>query len=215
MSELQLPHSLEAERAILGAILLDNAALGPAQANLKAEDFFLNQHRLIFRAMCALARSSVAIDTVLLMDWLAQHNQLDEAGGAAYLSQLPDGLPRATNTEHYAQIIKIKAQARKLMYQFQEGSKRLSEANGDLSQVVQRVAQDIAIHSAHIREGFGQKESARLFRTAADLAEESNAPDFVVEPYILAGAITELVAKIKAGKTTYTLGEIVAQAIQK
>jgi len=211
MSGRPLPHSLEAERAILGAILLDNAALDRAQGNLKADDFFLNQHRLIFRAMCALAKSSVAIDTVLLMDWLAQHNQLDDAGGVGYLSQLPDGLPRVTNVEHYAQIVKTKAQARQLVYQRQSDIDRILTANGDLRQVLQ----DIAIHSAHIGEEFGQKESAKLFRTAADLAEESNAPEFVVKPYLLAGAITELVAKIKAGKTTYTLGEIVAQALQK
>ncbi|HMD42499.1 MAG TPA: hypothetical protein VKH45_05455 [Candidatus Acidoferrum sp.] len=58
-------------------------------------------------------------------------------------------------------------------------------------------------------------QSSSLFRTAADLVEESSVAAFIVKPYILAGAVTELVAKIKAGKTTYVLGEIVRLALDK
>jgi hypothetical protein len=71
-------------------------------------------------------------------------------------------------------------------------------------------------HASPVRvdTGFGQNKSV-LFRMAADLAEESSVPEFVVTPYVIRGAITDLVAKIKTGKTTFALGEIVAQALKQ
>ena len=207
---LPLPHNLDAERAILGAVLLDDTVLERASENLTAGDFFDEKHRKTFLAMCELAQSHSAIDTVLLVEWFRQRGELEAVGGAAYLSQLPDGLPRATNVGHYAEIVKTKARARSIIYQRQADIDRLLGANGDLGAVIL----EIANHSAHIGMEFGQKESA-LFRTAADLAEESNAPEFVVKPYLLRGAVTDLVAKIKAGKTTFALGEMVAKALQQ
>jgi hypothetical protein len=107
-----LPHSLNAERAILGAILLDNRALQVASEELQTEDFFLPQHRVIFPAMAAIEQSGVVIDTVLLMNHLEKAGRLEEAGGAPYLSQLPDGLPCVSNVRHYARIVRKKAQLR-------------------------------------------------------------------------------------------------------
>jgi hypothetical protein len=99
--------------------------------------------------------------------------------------------------------------ARRVIYQYSLGVDKLLTANGDLSAVLRE------IHSSHIGMEFEKKQSGTLFRTAADLVEESNPAEFVVKPYVLAGAVTELVAKIKAGKTTYALGEIVRQALAR
>ena len=114
--ERPLPHNIEAERSILGAVLLDNHALNPAVERLRTEDFFLSQHRHIYECMIQLGERREAIDTVTLMEHLSRSGRLESAGGVAYLSQLADGLPRVTNVEHYARIVKEKAVLRSLIY---------------------------------------------------------------------------------------------------
>ena len=114
--ERPLPHNIEAERSILGAVLLDNQALNPAIERLRTEDFFLSQHRHIYECMIQLGERREAIDTVTLMEHLSRSGRLESAGGVAYLSQLADGLPRVSNVEHYARIVKEKAVLRSLIY---------------------------------------------------------------------------------------------------
>jgi replicative DNA helicase len=114
--ERPLPHNIEAERSILGAVLLDNHALNAAVEKLRADDFFLPQHRHIFEGMVQLGERQQAIDTVTLMEDLSRSGRLDAAGGVPYLSQLADGLPRVMNVEHYARIVKEKAILRGLIF---------------------------------------------------------------------------------------------------
>jgi hypothetical protein len=113
--EKPLPHNSEAERAILGAVLLDNTALERALHSCAAGDFFLPQHKWIIRAMCELAKAAQPIDSVTLMETLARENALDAAGGVPYISQLADGLPRVTNVEHYGKIVAEKAVLRRII----------------------------------------------------------------------------------------------------
>src|SRR5579872_2589825 len=114
--ERPLPHNIEAERSILGAVLLDNHALNTAVERLRSDDFFLSQHRHIFECMIHLGEKRHGIDTVTLMEDLSRNGRLEPAGGVAYLSQLADGIPRVTNVEHYARIVKEKAILRSLIY---------------------------------------------------------------------------------------------------
>lgn len=114
--ERPLPQNLEAERSILGAVLLDNHALNAAVQVLRSEDFFLSQHRHIFERMVRLSEKQQAIDTITLMEDLARRGELEAAGGVAYLSQLADGLPRVTNVDHYARIVKEKSILRGLIH---------------------------------------------------------------------------------------------------
>ncbi|MGH9682059.1 MAG: replicative DNA helicase [Candidatus Acidiferrales bacterium] len=114
--ERPLPHHLEAERSILGAILLDNHALNAAVEKIRSEDFFLPQHRHIFERMVQLAEKQQPIDTVTLMEDLEGEGKLESAGGVAYIAQLSDGVPRISNIEHYARIVKEKAVLRNLIH---------------------------------------------------------------------------------------------------
>ncbi|HTW25450.1 MAG TPA: replicative DNA helicase [Candidatus Baltobacteraceae bacterium] len=114
--ERPLPQNIEAERSILGAVLLDNHALNAAVQILKSEDFFLSQHRHIFERMVQLSEKQLAIDTITLMEDLNRRGELEAAGGVAYLSSLADGLPRVTNVEHYSRIVKEKAVLRNLIH---------------------------------------------------------------------------------------------------
>src|SRR5256884_1112906 len=114
--EKPLPNNLEAERSVLGAILLDNHALNAAIETLRPEDFFLDQHRRVFTHMIALGESQQAIDLVTLTDELHCKGELEASGGAPYLASLADGMPRVSNIEHYARIVKEKAILRNLIH---------------------------------------------------------------------------------------------------
>jgi replicative DNA helicase len=116
LSERTLPHNLEAERSVLGAILLHNDAFNLAAEVIDSGDFFRDAHRRIFERMVKLSERSNAIDLVTLKDELSRSGELDEVGGPAYIAALVDGVPRSMNVEHYARIIKEKATLRNLIF---------------------------------------------------------------------------------------------------
>jgi replicative DNA helicase len=136
--ERPLPNNLEAERSILGAILLDNHALNAAVEKIRSEDFFLSQHRQIFERMIQLGEKQQAIDVVTLMDDLSRRGELEAAGGIAYLSQLADGLPRVTNVEHYARIVKEKAVLRSLIFSASAIQEQALAAGDDADVILDR-----------------------------------------------------------------------------
>ena len=103
-----LPASIEAERAILGAILLDNFAYNQAAESLHAEDFSLDSHRRIYLRMMELAETGRPIDFVTLTEQLGQHKEIEAVGGVVYVTSLTDGLPRVKNIEQYVKIVKDK-----------------------------------------------------------------------------------------------------------
>src|SRR6476661_10694578 len=114
--EKPLPNNLDAERSVLGAILLDNNALNVAIENLRPEDFFHEHHRRVFTQMIALGESQQAIDLVTLTEELHRKGDLEASGGAPYLAALADGMPKVSNVEHYARIVKEKAILRNLIH---------------------------------------------------------------------------------------------------
>jgi replicative DNA helicase len=136
--ERPLPHNLEAERSILGAILLDNFALNAAVEKVKSDDFFLPQHRQIFERMVQLGEKQQAIDIVTLMEDLSRRGELESAGGIAYLSQLADGLPRVTNVDHYARIVKEKAVLRSLIHSASAIQEQALAASEDADVILDR-----------------------------------------------------------------------------
>jgi replicative DNA helicase len=115
-AERTLPHNLEAERSVLGAILVHNDAFNEAAQVIDAQDFYRDAHRRIFDSMVALNERHQAIDFVTLKEELSRGGDLDEVGGPAYVASLADGVPRATNVEYYARIVKEKSTLRNLIY---------------------------------------------------------------------------------------------------
>ena len=115
-AERTLPHNLEAERSVLGSILVHNDAFNLAAQVIDSQDFYRDAHRRIFDRMVALNERHDAIDFVTLKEELARAGELDEVGGPAYVASLADGVPRATNVEYYARIVKEKATLRNLIY---------------------------------------------------------------------------------------------------
>jgi DNA-binding MarR family transcriptional regulator len=109
------PQNPEAERMILGAVLLDNKALAGALKHISSGDFFSTTNQKIFRRMVQLAESGNPIDIVTLNDALQASGELRDAQEIAYIAGLPDGLPRVSNVEHHAQIVRRTASLRRLM----------------------------------------------------------------------------------------------------
>jgi len=112
ISAQSLPANIEAERSILGAILLDNLAYNQAAEHLKPEDFLLDSHRRIYSRMMDLAESSRAIDHLTLAEELQRHAEFEPIGGYAYISGLLDGVPDRPSIEHYIKIVRDKAMLR-------------------------------------------------------------------------------------------------------
>jgi replicative DNA helicase len=110
-----LPASVEAERSILGAILLDNHSYNEAAEKLRSDDFSLDSHRRIFSRMAELIDAHRAIDIVTLTEELSRRKEVEAVGGVAYLASLTEGLPRRPSIEEYVRIVKDKSLARQLI----------------------------------------------------------------------------------------------------
>ncbi len=110
-----LPANVEAERSILGAILLDNFAYNQAAEHLRIEDFSLDSHRRIYSRMVDLAESSRPIDMITLIEELDRHKDLQAIGDVPYVSSLLEGVPDRPSIEHYVKIVRDKALLRGLI----------------------------------------------------------------------------------------------------
>jgi replicative DNA helicase len=110
-----LPANVDAEKTILGAILLDNAAHSEAAERLEPDDFSLDSHRRIYMRMSELIDGQRAVDIVTLANELARYKEVESVGGVAYLASLTEGLPRRPVIEEYIRIVKDKSLLRKLM----------------------------------------------------------------------------------------------------
>jgi replicative DNA helicase len=113
--ERGLPASIESERLILGAILLDNHAYNEAAEKLRAEDFALDSHQRIFARMANLIDAGRAVDIVTLTEELARRKEVEAVGGVAYLASLIEGLPHRLSIEDYVRIVKDKSLLRQLI----------------------------------------------------------------------------------------------------
>lgn len=110
-----LPHSIEAERAVLGGLMLDNDAWQVITERLNEDDFYRPEHSVIFRAFSALANRGAPFDVLTLSDSLKQQNQLQAASGEAYLFELAKNTPTAANILAYADIVRERSILRKLV----------------------------------------------------------------------------------------------------
>jgi len=152
--EKPLPNNLDAERSVLGAILLDNNALNAAIENLRPEDFFLDQHRRVFNQMIALGEAQQAIDLITLTEELHRRGDLEASGAAPYLASLADGMPKVSNIEHYARIVKEKALLRNLIHASHNIQQRAFEGEDGADAILDNAESSIlALAEDRIRAG--------------------------------------------------------------
>jgi len=118
--EKGLPVNLDAERYVLGSILIDETAYVQVAGILESEDFSLEKHRRIFLRMNELHERGERIDRVTLANELIRHNQLESVDGISYLVSLDDGLPAIANLESYVRIVKEKSLLRRIIFASQK-----------------------------------------------------------------------------------------------
>ena len=109
------PQNLEAEQAVLGAILMDCRALDRVSPTLKPDCFYKDAHNYLYSAMLNLHCGGEPVDTVTLTNLLEKHGKLEKAGGAYYITGLVESLPSAANVEHYAEIVREKWISREII----------------------------------------------------------------------------------------------------
>jgi DnaB-like helicase N terminal domain len=198
-----LPHNLEAERALLGAILVDNGVFSTAADIVTEATFFRMAHGQIFGALAAVITRGEAADLVTVKDELDRRGELEDVGGPAYVASLIDGVPRSTNVEHYAQIVKEKAALRALIV-----TARRLEDSAHEGQAVEHLATtavaDIETTRQRLAGAQGNARAGR-FRTAREVCRGRTAPPILLAPYLVEGTILSFVGKIKDGKTSNAL----------
>lgn len=158
------PHSIEAERSVLGGVFLKPESLVILVDMLKEDDFYLPAHRLIFTAFTELFAKSVPTDLITVAEYLRSQSQLEEVGGAAYLGELASSVFSAANAEHHATIVRDKAMIRSLIgscagiiASSYDPSREVKELLGESEQAILSIS---------------QRGSGRAYKSAAELTRK-------------------------------------------
>lgn len=160
-----LPSNVEAERSILGAILLDNFAYNQAAEHLRTQDFSLDSHRRIYARMVDLAESSRPIDMITLIEELERHKELQAIGDVGYVSSLVEGVPERPSIEHYVRIVRDKALLRGLISAANTAIARASEQSD--------TADDVLSDAEAAIFQLSEKRIGRGFMGVQDIVRES------------------------------------------
>ena len=159
------PHSIEAEEAVLGGILLDNTALDRAIELVIPEDFYREAHRKIMRVAIDLSERHEPVDLVTLADALRSRNELQDIGGASYLAELAERVPTAANVAYYARIVKDKAVLRSLIETSTEIAMRSYEAPADVEHFLDQ--------AEHLIFALSERKTRPSFFRVRDIVIES------------------------------------------
>ncbi len=149
------PQNIEAEQAILGAILLDNSALNKVLEIIHADDFYRESHKRIFNAILDLSERSETIDLITITEHLRKKGELEAAGGAAFLSALVNSIPTAANVRQHSKIVHEKALLRNLIQIATDIVTRSYEESGRVEEMLDQAEQTIfAISEKKVRPSF-------------------------------------------------------------
>lgn len=155
MLERPLPHSAEGERAILGAIILDNSLVNQAIELLKAEDFYVRAHQFVFRGMISLSERGAEINPILLGEELRREGVLEQVGGIAFISELTYGMPHFANVAAYAKMVNGKSVMRQLVKVANKITSEALEEEDEPEVILDHAEQMIfALADARTRQGF-------------------------------------------------------------
>ncbi len=130
------PQNIEAEQSVLGAVLLDNEAIATAIEHLTSSDFYRDSHKKIFVSMLDLYEKNEPIDLITLTEQLNRKEQLEEIGGASYLSSIVNLVPTSANIRYHAKIVKEKAILRNLITTSTEIITSCYDAEGDVNELL-------------------------------------------------------------------------------
>ncbi len=146
-----LPHNIEAEKSVLGSMLIDDDAIGLAVEIIDESWFYDDAHRKIYRAIVELYSAHKNVDLVTLSDKLKNDGQLEEVGGVSYISEIIDFVPTSANVEYYANIVKEKGLLRKLIHNATKIITESYQASGNVDEVVD-CAERLIFEVAELRQ---------------------------------------------------------------
>jgi len=171
-----LPHNDEAERVLLGSMLLDSANIAEVMEQVALDSFYRRGHQLIYKAIVSLSERSQEVDPVLAAEELATAGELQEAGGYEYLDELTQGIPRTANVMYYAGIVREKARLRNLARFGQEVSRLALDGETGSEDVLTKAETSLF----DLREGnlsFGFRELRDLLSESYQIIEERSKLD--------------------------------------
>lgn len=132
------PQNIEAEQAVLGAMMIEREAISKVSEILRPEDFYREAHRLIFNAMMELFNKNEAVDLVTVVEVLRRDEKLEGAGGIAYVSALANSVPTAANVMYHARIVEEKALLRQLITTATQVAGMGYEANEEVAVIMDK-----------------------------------------------------------------------------
>jgi replicative DNA helicase len=151
------PHSVESEESVLGSILLSSESANEVMDKLDADDFYLPAHQAIFRAITTLYNGNQPIDAITVTEELRRGNELDRAGGVAYVTRLLDIVPSAANIEYYAGIVEEHSQRRHLLRAGSVIHDLSFKLEDEISMVLDRAEQTVlAVAGRKVGDGMSQ-----------------------------------------------------------
>ncbi len=149
------PQDLEAERSVLGAILVDSGSINLVAGFLRVEYFYLPEHQMIYRAMLTLFEKQKPIDLITIKDELKLNGNLKKIGGKVYLSDLINTVPTSAYIEHYGQIVKDQYTKRKLIEMSSRMVEKAFDEKGDVKKLLDQAEVDIfALSQEHLHRDF-------------------------------------------------------------
>ena len=143
METRQFPQSLDAERAILGGLLLDHEQIPSIGEVLVPEDFYTAAHAKIFELMLAQSSKGDPLDVLGLHDYIVASNTAEDFGGLSYISSLPEQVPSTENLEYYAKLVKEKSVLRQLIRVSAEINKKVMDGSEDLAELLNFAEQEV------------------------------------------------------------------------
>ncbi len=212
-----MPHSLDAEKAVLGAILIDNSTFDQAAEALTPDDFYFEGHRKIFIGMLELSRTFKPIDTLTVANELQNTNELEGLGGLPYVSGLMDGVPRVANIEHYVRIIKEKSTVRRLIHSANEILVRGFSNEEDVHELLNRAERSIfEISQDNVKTGFRKIQDlmSEVYETIEVLSKQKELVTGIATGFIELDTMTSglqpsdliiVAARPGLGKTSFAL----------
>ena len=154
------PQNIEAEAGLLGSILLDSDALVDVADAVKVDDFYDPRHTLIYGAVLALYEKRRPIDLLTLTEQLKNKDQIDLAGGSAYLTELTNSVPTAAHAKHYAEIVRTKAIRRRLIKAGQDIGQMGYDENEDVQQALEAAETKLFnVSQEHVKQDLVSVES--------------------------------------------------------
>jgi DNA repair protein RadA/Sms len=192
--EVGLPHSPDSERAILGAVLLDNEIIKQVATRLQVDDFYLSNHRIILGSMLSLHSQGMAVDAVTLKADLEAQRVFEQVGGVTYIASLMDGVPRTDTIEPYARILQGHSRMRRFIIATNQAMSKAIDGEEHLDSIVA----DLESGLLQLKPE-GPRTCQIVRRCVADVQPEY--VSFLWYPYIPLGKLTLIEGDPGVGKS--------------